>query len=90
MEEPRKDLLMQVDGMTCDGCVDAVTKAIQRLDPAATVEVDLEHGRVHVTTCAQSVEVARALDAAGYEARAHDRLKGCTTHGFQKFFCDLG
>jgi copper chaperone len=32
--------------------------------------VDLEHGRVHVATTAQSVEVARALDAAGYEARA--------------------
>lgn len=67
MEEPRKDLLMQVDGMTCDGCVKAVTKAIQRLDSSATVDVDLEHGRVHVVTCAQSVEVARALDAAGYE-----------------------
>jgi len=70
MEEPRKDLLMQVDGMTCQGCVASVTKAIQRLDPGATVDVDLEHGRVHVTTRAQSVEVARALDAAGYEARA--------------------
>jgi len=70
MEEPRKDLLMQVDGMTCQGCVTSVTKAIQRLDPGAKVDVDLEHGRVHVTTCAQSIEIARALDAAGYEARA--------------------
>jgi copper chaperone len=70
MEEPRKDLLMQVDGMTCQGCVTSVTKAIQHLDPGARVEVDLEHGRVHVSTTAQSVEVARALDAAGYEARA--------------------
>ena len=70
MEEPRKDLLMQVDGMTCQGCVTSVTKAIQRLDPSAKVDVDLEHGRVHVTTMAQSVEIARALDAAGYEARA--------------------
>ncbi|MBQ0823766.1 heavy-metal-associated domain-containing protein [Microvirga terrae] len=70
MEEPRKDLLMQVDGMTCQGCVNSVTRAIQRLDPGARVDVDLEHGRVHVTTTAQSVEVARALDAAGYEARA--------------------
>ncbi len=61
---------MQVDGMTCQGCVASVTKAIQRLDPGATVDVDLDHGRVHVTTRAQSVEVARALDAAGYEARA--------------------
>jgi copper chaperone len=70
MEEPRKDLLMQVDGMTCQGCVNAVTKAVQRLDPSATVEVDLEHGRVHLTTKAQSIEVAQALNAAGYEASA--------------------
>jgi len=67
MEESRKDLLMQVDGMTCQGCVNAVTKAIQRLDPSAEVDVDLEHGRVHVVTRAQSVEVSSALDAAGYE-----------------------
>ncbi len=68
MEEPRKDLLMQVDGMTCQGCVNSVTKAVQRLDPSATVDVDLEHGRVHVVTTAQALEVAQALDAAGYEA----------------------
>ncbi len=70
MEEPRKDLLMRVEGMTCQGCVNSVTKAIQRLDPGASVDVDLEHGRVHVVTKAQSVEVAQALDAAGYEAHA--------------------
>jgi len=70
MEEPRKDLLMKVDGMTCQGCVNAVTRAIQRLDPGASVDVDLEHGRVHVVTRAQTVEVARALDAAGYEVHA--------------------
>jgi copper chaperone len=68
MEEPRKDLLMQVDGMTCQGCVTSVTKAIQRLDAGAKVDVDLEHGRVHVVTTAQALEVAQALDAAGYEA----------------------
>jgi len=70
MEEPRKDLLMQVEGMTCQGCVNAVTKAIQRLDPGASVDVDLDQGRVHVTTEAQSVEIAQALNAAGYEATA--------------------
>lgn len=70
MEAPRKDLLMQVDGMTCQGCAKAVTKTVQRLDPQATVEVDLEHGRVRMTTTAQSVDVAQALTEAGYEARA--------------------
>jgi copper chaperone len=70
MEESRKELLMQVDGMTCEGCVTAVTKTIHRLDPSAEVDVDLAHGRVRVMTCAQSVQVAEAINKAGYEARA--------------------
>ena len=70
MEDERKELIMQVDGMTCGGCVSAVTKTIQRLDPTSEVDVDLKHGRVTITTQAQSVEVADALTKAGYEARA--------------------
>jgi len=70
MKEPRKELLMQVDGMTCDGCVNAVTRTICRLDPSAEVDVDLKHGRVRVTTCAQALEVSQAIAKAGYEARA--------------------
>jgi copper chaperone len=70
MEEPRKDLLMQVDGMTCQGCVNAVTRTIQRLDPGAEVDVDLERGRVRIKTVAQSVEVSQAINKAGYEASA--------------------
>ena len=70
MEEPRKDLLMQVDGMTCEGCVNAVTRTIRRLDPGAEVDVDLAHGRVRVTTIAQSLDVAQAINKAGYDAHA--------------------
>jgi copper chaperone len=66
----RAEFLMQVEGMTCQGCVDAVTRVVQRLDPRAEVSVDLAHGRVAVTTQAQSLDVATALTQAGYEARA--------------------
>ena len=55
MEEPRKELLMQVDGMTCSGCANAVERTVHRLDPSAEVEVDLAHGRVRVVTCAPCV-----------------------------------
>jgi copper chaperone len=68
--ESRKELLMQVDGMSCQGCVDAVTRTVKRLDPAAEVEVDLAHGRARIVTQAQAVEVSQALTRAGYEARA--------------------
>ncbi|TNC10570.1 heavy-metal-associated domain-containing protein [Methylobacterium terricola] len=61
---------MKVEGMTCQGCVAAVTRAIQRLDPAAQVEADLGSGRVAVVTDAQALDVAQALGRAGYEAEA--------------------
>ena len=69
MEESRKELLMTVDGMTCQGCVNAVTRTVQRLDPTAEVEVDLQHGRARIVTNAQALEVSDALTKAGYEAR---------------------
>jgi len=47
-----------------------VRRAIQRLDPDARVTVDLDHGRVAVTTTAQALSVAEALTGAGYTARA--------------------
>jgi copper chaperone len=68
--DDRMELLMKVDGMTCQGCVAAVTTAIGRLDPEAQVRVDLEHGRVSIVTSAQALDVAAALDKAGYEAEA--------------------
>lgn len=68
MQEERKELIMQVDGLTRPGGVDEMTEAVRRLDPSAEVEVDLEHGRATIRTCAQSLEVAEALNKAGYEA----------------------
>lgn len=70
MTTPRKDLLMAVEGMTCQGCANAVRKTVQRLDPEAEVEVDLEHNRVRVHTYAEALEVAQAITKAGYEAKA--------------------
>jgi copper chaperone len=70
MEAMRADLLMQVDGMTCDGCAAAVRQAILHLDPGAQVAVDLDHGRVAVTTREQGLTVAEALTQAGYTATA--------------------
>jgi copper chaperone len=69
VKEERKELIMQVDGMACGGCVEAVTAAVRRLDPTAEVAVDLPHGRVTIHTFAQSLEVAEALNKAGYEAK---------------------
>jgi copper chaperone len=56
----------QVEGMSCQHCVAAVTNAICEHDGAAKVQVDLASGRVAVES-AQSVDTLKAaIDEAGY------------------------
>ncbi|GJD88812.1 hypothetical protein BHAOGJBA_2333 [Methylobacterium hispanicum] len=51
----RTDLLMRVEGMTCEGCAEAVRRTVCRLDPEAAVEVDRPGERVAIRTSAQSL-----------------------------------
>jgi copper chaperone len=62
-----------VGGMSCNGCVAAVTRAIQRLDPAAEVSVDLASGRVSVAGALGRAAVEGAVEAAGYIVGAAPR-----------------
>jgi copper chaperone len=56
----------QVEGMSCQHCVVAVTRSIHEIDAAATVQVDLEQGRV-VVSSAQTIDALKeAIDEAGY------------------------
>lgn len=66
----RTDLLMRVEGMTCEGCAEAVRRTVRRLDPEAAVEVDRAGERVAIRTSAQSLAIAEALGKAGYTATA--------------------
>ncbi len=61
---------LNVKGMTCQGCVNAVTRVIKRVDPAATVRIDLASGRVEALTSATGDLLAKAISAGGYEAVA--------------------
>jgi copper chaperone len=45
-----------------------VTKVIQKSDPDAQVNIDLDHGRVDVRTSADSAALAEAITRAGYAA----------------------
>jgi copper chaperone len=57
---------LQVEGMSCQHCVAAVTNAIREHDAAAQVQVDLASGRV-VVESTQSVDaLTAAIDEAGY------------------------
>ena len=61
---------MTVQGMSCNHCVGAVTRAIQALDAGAAVNVDLPTGQVSVdTTRLNRDQLAAAIEEAGYEVR---------------------
>lgn len=62
--------VFQVEGMSCGHCVHAVTGAIQEIDSAARVKVDLATGTVEVASERPRSELAGAIREAGYEIAA--------------------
>jgi len=56
----------RVGGMSCGGCVAAVTRAIARVAPAAKVTVDLAQGKVEIEGSLAADAVRRAVEAAGF------------------------
>ncbi|WP_314172134.1 heavy-metal-associated domain-containing protein [Streptomyces winkii] len=58
-----------VSGMTCAHCRAAVTEAVGGLETVRSVSVDVEAGRVTVTTGGEPDDalIAEAVDDAGYE-----------------------
>jgi copper chaperone len=62
-------IVLQVTGMTCQGCVNSVERIVKKSDPAAKVSIDLKSGRVEADTSAAPETLAKAISAAGYEAR---------------------
>ncbi len=61
---------LTVKGMTCQGCVNSVTRIVKRADPEAAVAIDLPTGKLDATTTASAGTLIAAINAAGYEARA--------------------
>ena len=58
---------LQVEGMSCGGCVRSVTKSVQAVDGDARVEVDLASKKVRVETRASLDAVKSAISDAGYD-----------------------
>ena len=58
-----------LEDMTCGGCARSVTKAIQSVDAAAQVTVDIPTHTVQVQTTAPQAAVVAALEEAGYPAQ---------------------
>ena len=56
-----------VEGMSCAHCVNAITEAIQKLDPGAEVHVDLGSKHVRIGSELDGFLLSQALTDAGYD-----------------------
>jgi len=61
---------LHVTGMTCGGCVKAVTRAVQNLDKSAIVAVDLPSGTVTIDGALTRSQAIEAITAAGFSLAA--------------------
>ncbi len=57
---------LQVEGMSCGGCVRSVTRSVQGVDGNAKVDVDLKSKQVRVRSDAPLEAVVTAIADAGY------------------------
>jgi copper chaperone len=59
-------LSFELPDMTCGHCVKAVTQAVQAVDPAAEIVIDLPSHRLEVQTQAPREALVAQLVEAGY------------------------
>ncbi len=57
---------LKVSGMTCGGCIKAITRAIQEQDPQAQVEADLATQVVKLETTLSAEVAAQLIEDAGF------------------------
>ncbi len=62
--------VFNVEGMSCNHCAKAVTKAVQQLDPQAQVQVDLAAKKVEVESTQARDAIAQAIADEGYAVAA--------------------
>ena len=59
----------EVEGMTCGHCEQAVTRAVQSVDPVAKVAVDRSSGRVTVQSTRDAQAIRKAIEGEGYTVK---------------------
>ena len=64
---------LNIDGMTCGGCVKSVTKVLNGLDGVRSATVSLENKNAQVEFDEGKIQMAQLVEAvedAGFDARA--------------------
>ncbi len=59
-------LSLKVSGMTCGGCINAVTRAVQAQDPEAKVQADLASQTVILETTLSEAQASQLITEAGF------------------------
>jgi copper chaperone len=59
-----------VSGMTCGGCINAVTRAIQSYDSQAEVKVDLAKQHIELKTCLSKEQAQELIEDAGFPVQS--------------------
>lgn len=57
---------LQVEGMSCNHCINAVTKAVQEVDAGAKVDIVLAEKKVSIASSADLQRIKSAVEEAGY------------------------
>jgi copper chaperone len=59
-------LNLTVSDMACGACAETITKAVQAVDPAASIAADPATKVVNVTTSVSPEAITKAITEAGY------------------------
>lgn len=59
-------LSITVPDMACGACAETITKAVQAIDPSATVQTNLESKAVEITASVSAESLSQAITKAGY------------------------
>ena len=60
---------LDVEGMTCMGCVKSVETALKKADPSARVEIDLPSGKVDVEGALTFAAAKDVIEASGFDVK---------------------
>ena len=66
-------ITLNIEGMTCGGCVKSVTKVLNDLDGVRSATVSLENKNAQVEFDEGKIQIAQLVEAvedAGFDARA--------------------
>jgi len=66
------DTTLNITGMTCGHCVNAVQRALAAVPGVTRVAVDLDRHQARIAGTVALADLVRAVETAGYAARSVD------------------